>query len=108
MSENEEKNKQLLNKEPNEIEKKITSPDTIDCLAGKLKEHNLGGIKLELMQNDTPIIQPKQQATVENPKSEVKVNQGVETSPQKSEKAVEIPANPATGNSSDANSGENI
>ena len=44
MSEKEGKNNELLN-----YSKKITSPSTIDYLAGKVKEHNIG-IKLERRQ----------------------------------------------------------
>jgi hypothetical protein len=44
----EEKNKDLVS--PSELEKRITSPKVIDYLAGKVKEHNLGGIKLEIKQ----------------------------------------------------------
>jgi len=41
------------------------------------------------------------------PENPIKVNQGVEISPQKSEKAIEIPVNPGTTDNSDANGGEN-
>jgi len=53
MNEN-KNNKQLVN--TNELEKKITSPNTIDYLAGKIKEHDLKGIKLEVKHPSGPQI----------------------------------------------------
>lgn len=44
MNKGTENNNQLSN--PNQIENKITSPNTIDYLAGKVKEYDIG-IKVE-------------------------------------------------------------
>jgi hypothetical protein len=67
----------------------------------------------------TPTFQLEHQALGENPETKipeiiqasleenpVKANQGAEVSQQKSEKAVEIPANPGATSNSDANGGE--
>ncbi|CAJ0629639.1 361_t:CDS:2, partial [Entrophospora sp. SA101] len=51
MKEN-EKNKQLLS--PNKLENKIISPSTIDYLAGKAKEYNIG-IKIEKKHSDVSL-----------------------------------------------------
>jgi len=49
-----EQKKDLVN--PSELEKRITSPEVIDYLASKVKEHDLGGIKLEVKQPNGPEI----------------------------------------------------
>ena len=51
----EEKDKELVNLKKLEKETKITSPETIDYLAEKLKEHDLKGIKVGVEKGDSRI-----------------------------------------------------
>ena len=73
-------------------------------VSNKNNELNINNKKVE---EKTTIYPELQALTAENSKSEeIKVNQGVEISPQESEKAVEIPVNPGTTDNSNANGGE--
>jgi len=85
------------------VEHTIKETLTIE-VSNKNNELNINNKKVE----EKTIIYPELQAlTAENSKSEeIKVNQGVETSPQESEKAVEIPANLGMTDNSNTNGGE--
>jgi len=84
------------------VEHTIKETLTIE-VSNKNNELNINNKKVE----EKTIIYPELQAlTAENSKSEeIKVNQGVEISPQESEKAVEIPVNLGMTDNSNTNGG---
>lgn len=84
------------------VEHTIKETLTIE-VSNKNNELNINNKKVE----EKTTIYPEIQTLIpENSKpKEIKANQGAEISPQKSEKAVEIVANPGVENNSDTNGG---